>query len=92
MLTIIRDLARSGRTILMTTHQPDHALVCGDRAVLMAAGSVVADGPPDEVVTGPRLSELYGVDVHVLRASPPEQPDIEYRTCVPVLNQYVATR
>ena len=66
ILQLVRDLGRSGRTILMSTHQPDHGFTCGDRAILLHDGRVVADGPPTEVITGERLSQLYGVGVHVV--------------------------
>lgn len=67
ILHLVRELSRDGRTVLMSTHQPDHAFACGDRAVLLSGGHVVADGPPGQVVTGERLSQLYGVRVHVVR-------------------------
>ncbi len=66
ILHLVRELSRDGRTVLMSTHQPDHAFACGDRAVLLSGGHVVADGPPAQVVTGGRLSQLYGVRVHVV--------------------------
>jgi iron complex transport system ATP-binding protein len=66
VLHLVRDLGRAGRTILMSTHHPDHAFTCGDRAILLHLGRVVADGRPTDVVTGERLSQLYGVGVHVI--------------------------
>ncbi len=39
---------------------------CG-RMVLMTAGTVVADGPPDEVLTAARLREVFGVTAEVRR-------------------------
>jgi len=35
------------------------------RLVLLAAGRVVADGPPEAVLTAERLRDLYRVDVSV---------------------------
>jgi iron complex transport system ATP-binding protein len=66
VLEVVVGLVRSGRTVLMTTHQPWHALLCGDQAVLMSRGQLVVDGPADDVVTAQRLSELYEVPVRVL--------------------------
>lgn len=82
ILAVVADLAAEGRAVLMTTHQPDHALGYARRAVLLRAGQVVADGPPDEVVTGPLLSDLYGVPIHVGRMDLPGGGSV--RACVPV--------
>lgn len=69
ILHLIRDLGQMGQSILMSTHQPDHAFTCADRAILLSDGHVAADGPPVDVVTGDQLSRLYGVAVHVVRTA-----------------------
>ena len=45
----MRDFASSGRTILFATHYLEEADAYADRAVLMARGQVVADGPTTEI-------------------------------------------
>jgi iron complex transport system ATP-binding protein len=82
ILTVIADLAADGRSVLMTTHQPDHALAYATRAVLMRDGAVTADGPPAEVVTSDRLTELYRVPIHV--ADVPLPGSRTARRCIPV--------
>jgi ABC-2 type transport system ATP-binding protein len=47
--TTMRDFAARGRTILFATHYLEEADAYADRAVLMAHGRVVADGPPTEI-------------------------------------------
>lgn len=69
ILQVVAELAAAGRTVLMTTHQPWHALHSGDQAVLIADGRLIADGPVEQVVTAAALSELYGVPVRVLTAT-----------------------
>lgn len=49
---------RRGNTVVLTTHDVDEARR-GDHVVLLA-GRVVAEGPPEEVLTGARLAEAYG--------------------------------
>jgi iron complex transport system ATP-binding protein len=61
ILQMIRSLSAQGYTVVMTTHSPDHALAVSDAAVMLKDGRVSARGRPDEVVTGHRLSELYGI-------------------------------
>jgi ABC-2 type transport system ATP-binding protein len=45
----VRELAQSGKTVLFATHYLEEADAYADRAVLMAHGRVVADGPPTEI-------------------------------------------
>ena len=45
----MRELAERGKTVLFATHYLEEADAYADRAVLMAHGSVVADGPPTEI-------------------------------------------
>jgi ABC-2 type transport system ATP-binding protein len=45
----MRDFASRGKTILFATHYLEEADAYADRVVLMAAGRVVADGPPTEI-------------------------------------------
>jgi ABC-2 type transport system ATP-binding protein len=45
----MREFASRGRTILFATHYLEEADANADRAVLMAAGRVVADGPTTEI-------------------------------------------
>ena len=58
-------LKASGRSVLFCTHDPDHALQCADRALLLHEGNVLALGGPAEVVTAANLKTLYGVDVRL---------------------------
>jgi ABC-2 type transport system ATP-binding protein len=47
--TTMRDFASRGRTILFATHYLEEADAYADRAVLMAHGRIVADGPTTEI-------------------------------------------
>lgn len=84
VLQVVTQLARLGRTVLMTTHQPWHALLCGDQAVLMRNGRLLADGPADDVVTAQQLSALYDVPVRVLSANDPHTDRPVY-ACTPII-------
>jgi ABC-2 type transport system ATP-binding protein len=46
---VVRSLGRLGKTILLTTHYMDEAQALADRVVVMAAGRIVAEGPPDSI-------------------------------------------
>ncbi len=59
-LGVARNLARSGYTVLLSTHDPQHALWFGDRALILKEGRVLALGDPGEIVTSDLLQQLYG--------------------------------
>jgi ABC-2 type transport system ATP-binding protein len=46
---IIREFAAGGRTVLFATHYLEEADANADRAILMAHGRIVADGPTTEI-------------------------------------------
>jgi energy-coupling factor transport system ATP-binding protein len=48
---ILRDLAGEGRAVVLATHDVEVVARAADRAVVLADGEVVADGPAREVVT-----------------------------------------
>jgi len=54
VLAVMKDLARSGMTMLVVTHEMGFAREVGDRVVLMAGGSIVEEGPPGQVLDNPR--------------------------------------
>lgn len=64
VLSCVRDLARGdGYTVVLSTHNPQHALTYADAILALHGGRVLARGAPDGVLTGPMLKTLYGVDV-----------------------------
>ncbi|MGI9033756.1 MAG: ABC transporter ATP-binding protein [Acidimicrobiales bacterium] len=46
---VVRNLGSLGKTILLTTHYMDEAQVLADSVVVIAAGRVVAEGPPESI-------------------------------------------
>ena len=83
-LDIVADLVSDNRAVLMTTHQPAHALTHANRAVLMREGTIVADGPSEQVLTSQRLTELYGVEIYVAQVPIPGADGGTQRTCFPI--------
>jgi iron complex transport system ATP-binding protein len=67
VLQTMRDLARAGLAVLASTHDPDHAFLIADRAVLLGRGGVVAEGRPEVAITRDTLRALYGVEIDVVR-------------------------
>lgn len=54
VLAVMKDLAQSGMTMLVVTHEMGFAREVGDRVVLMAGGNIVEEGPPAEVLDRPK--------------------------------------
>ena len=63
---IVRALQRErGLTVIAVLHDLNLAAVYCDRLVLLAAGRVVREGVPADVLTADTLSAAYGARVHV---------------------------
>ncbi|WP_304505908.1 amino acid ABC transporter ATP-binding protein [Antarcticirhabdus aurantiaca] len=54
VLGVMKDLAKSGMTMLVVTHEMGFARDVGDKVVLMAEGVVVEEGPPSQVLVDPK--------------------------------------
>jgi ABC-2 type transport system ATP-binding protein len=56
---VVKDLAALGKTVLLTTHYMDEAQFLADRVAVIAAGRIVAEGPPatlgDRNLAGARI-------------------------------------
>jgi ABC-2 type transport system ATP-binding protein len=70
----VRDLSGSGKTVLFATHYLEEADAYADRALLMARGRIVADGPTNEIkaLVGTRTirATLPGVPAETLATLP----------------------
>lgn len=67
VLSMLRRLSlERGLTIIMTTHEPTHALEIADRAVLLHGYSRSEEGPVASMCTEAKLSELYGLSMRRL--------------------------
>ncbi|MDP2076258.1 ABC transporter ATP-binding protein [Hydrogenophaga sp.] len=75
VLRAVRTLAQEGLAVLLTTHDPNQALRCADRALLMREGTVISQGPVREVVTADSLRALYSAEVLQV-ATEGEQPAV----------------
>jgi polar amino acid transport system ATP-binding protein len=54
VLSVMRDLAATGMTMIVVTHEIGFAREVADQVVFMADGVVVERGTPDEVLSNPR--------------------------------------
>ncbi|CEA06817.1 putative ABC transporter ATP-binding protein [Arthrobacter saudimassiliensis] len=63
VLGVLAGLAADGMGIIMTTHHPDHALHVSRNALLFVGSDDTRWGPTEDLLTGPALSEVYGLPI-----------------------------
>lgn len=54
VLSVIKNLAKEHRTMIIVTHEMSFAKEVGDKIIFMADGVVVEDGTPDEIFNSPK--------------------------------------
>jgi iron complex transport system ATP-binding protein len=83
-LELMRIIADLGLTTLAALHDLNLAAAHCDLIAVMHEGRIVAHGPPDEVLTGALIGEVFGVRAHrlshpatgrpLIAFSPPDRP------------------
>jgi ABC-2 type transport system ATP-binding protein len=71
---VVKNLADLGKTIFLTTHYMDEAQYLADRVAVIAAGRIVAEGPPGSL--GGRDTAATIVRFRLPEADPDLPPDI----------------
>ena len=66
-LETLREVARSGVTLVLVTHHIEEILPEISHLVLLRDGRVLADGAKADLLTGPVLSDLFGLPATVER-------------------------
>jgi iron complex transport system ATP-binding protein len=83
VLNMVKKIAKIGRSVLMTTHFPNHAFVAADQTALIKSGRILACGPTEDVLTGQSLSAIYGTKIAVVSAQIPGY-GLEVKLCAPI--------
>ena len=76
----VRALARQGYTILLSSHNPQQALLFSDRILALQDGVICADGTPEKVITPELLETLYSIKTRLAEAE-------EGRLIIPLLKE-----
>lgn len=79
VLAQVARLRAGGASILLTTHDPDHAFQVADRVLLLREGRAITLARTGEALTAENLTRLYDVPVHVANV---ETPAGTRRVCV----------
>lgn len=88
VLTLLRDLADEGRSVVVVLHDLNLAARSCDRLTLLSDGEVRGDGTPEQVLTPALLAECYGVHCVVDRDPHLRAPRVTVlgRTSAPLRN------
>lgn len=81
-LKAIAALAAQGLTMVMTTHDPNHAFLLPGRVAMMQPGGAIIVGRASELITEAALSATYGIGISVLSV-PARASSGEFRFCSP---------
>lgn len=63
VLNRVKQMAKEGFSVIITTHNPDHALLLGDRAAIVRKDGRIVQGDCSTIITEERLREVYGIDL-----------------------------
>ena len=65
VLKIIKELSQKGYSVVITTHNPDHALLLGGKAALLNDKGELTAGKTEQIITKENLSKIYQSDVRL---------------------------
>ncbi len=54
VLNVVRDLAASGMTMVIATHEMGFARDIANRVLFLDEGQILEEGPPEQIFTAPR--------------------------------------
>lgn len=66
VLKRVRKMAEDGFSVIITTHNPDHALLLGDKAAIVSRDGSITQGRCEEIVTEENLEKVYGIDLKLM--------------------------
>ncbi|MBX8486909.1 Fe(3+) dicitrate ABC transporter ATP-binding protein FecE [Pseudomonas cichorii] len=67
LLDLMRQLSAEGKTVITVLHDINQACRYADHLAVMQAGRLVASGAPDEVLDAELVSQVFDVQVQIMR-------------------------
>lgn len=65
-LRVIKGLAEKGYAVIITTHNPDHAIMLGGTTAILDKSGSLKTGKSSEIITEATLREVYGTDLELV--------------------------
>ncbi len=63
VVKMIKELANNGFSVIMTTHNPEHAIILNGKVAILDRNGVLNIGNSSEKLTGNTLSKLYDLNI-----------------------------
>jgi iron complex transport system ATP-binding protein len=77
ILLLLRSMAQRGFSVVITTHNPDHAVLLGGSAAVLDRDGHLTTGESSDVITEARLMNLYRTRLRM-----PYVPEVSRKVCV----------
>lgn len=81
LLNQIKKLAKSGFTVIQTTHNPNHAFFVSSKTLLLKDKKVFAFGNSEDILTSKSINSLYNVEVELYESSE------KIKFCIPKIHR-----
>lgn len=66
VLQRVKKMTEDGFSVIITTHNPDHALLLGGKAAIVGRDGSIVQGNSIEMITEENLSRIYGIDIRLI--------------------------
>ena len=63
VLSLLKKISSEGKTIVLSSHNPNHALFLNSNAILLNKGKVVESGLAKEIIKVELLKSIYGDEI-----------------------------
>ena len=60
VLSVLKEIAKDGKTIILSSHNPNHALFLDAHVILMNEGKIFEEGSAKELINVNKLTPIYG--------------------------------
>ena len=60
VLSLLKEISKEGKTIVLSSHNPNHALFLDSHVVLINNGTVCDEGTAKELIKVDKLRSIYG--------------------------------
>lgn len=65
VLRRVKQMAEEGYSVIITTHNPDHALMLDDKVAVVSRNGKIIQGESRDIITEEVLSEVYNIDLKI---------------------------
>ena len=66
VLELVKSMANKGLSVVITTHNPDHALLLGGKAAIVDRQGKIIQGNTDDILTEDALKKIYDTDLRIM--------------------------